>query len=776
MGLNNFSKDTSFYVVIIFIAIFGIISTIILFCAQVNFLDDNSHYMNLGKSLYTGQGYRRIDIPGGNIEDTVAPGLPAFYSFLMSIRNNPKDLIIFKLLSSFSMWLYMIVMAYIAYKYLRINKWAVLGISVFFFANPRIMWFASMGSTEAPFMLFCVLSVLTLFEFNRRGKKIYFWLSLSLTIIALYVKITALPFLFAIVLWFLINKNYKNTSIFAGTVILAIALWLVPTFIFAGFRYTSQILPTSKEKQQNEHAVVAKKQQHVATPENIDKKSSVIAKNDGNQAESLKKIITTYKNRIFYRIRYYFFKFIPDIFFPVLWSLMFRNEPTIYGYLVGSILLLLIILSLFSRRNDRYVQFFGVFVFVYIGLYTLMSSNSQRYVIVLSGVLLLLYIVGFDYLFKLLRIRGRLLSLLSLLLFVIPILALYEPYKSIARYAHDTRNESNYVVRTRGSRYSLEPNIARYFDALEWCRKNTPEDAVILTPQVRSAYFISDRVSIRSNDVIKSYSGKGVPAYIRFWKGCLINNVSYILVDQVFEDTYSSVVKFVMQYLDCVEEVYQTPPPSTSIYKLDRECIEYNIENNVFEKIEEKTMMISRLMVSERYDEIADYAKNYEGDEKELERFMNYISFKSSTNKVEYAETLMYVASVLYPKNPELWNIWGVTLGRIYSRNKDLTEKAIIAFERALSYGADTSKTMNNIGVIYQNLGEYNRAADYFKRAVAADPEDFIMFSNLTQALAYAGRFEEMDHLIAAELNNKNHNDEFIQSLRTLQKITSGQY
>lgn len=61
------------------------------------------------------------------------------------------------------------------------------------------------------------------------------------------------------------------------------------------------------------------------------------------------------------------------------------------------------------------------------------------------------------------------------------------------------------------------------------------------------------------------------------------------------------------------------------------------------------------------------------------------------------------------------------------------TGLAILAFQRAMSYGAPTPQALNGMGVAFARLGRYELARRYFREAAALAPSDERFAANLTR-------------------------------------------
>ncbi|MGB9589271.1 MAG: tetratricopeptide repeat protein, partial [Candidatus Hydrothermia bacterium] len=88
--------------------------------------------------------------------------------------------------------------------------------------------------------------------------------------------------------------------------------------------------------------------------------------------------------------------------------------------------------------------------------------------------------------------------------------------------------------------------------------------------------------------------------------------------------------------------------------------------------------------------------------------------------------------------DPYYW----MKMGYWYGRTKE-TDKALAAFEKALSLNPEDAKAWNNIGVVYYNEGKYEKAIPYFKKAISLDPNDQRFWHNLGLAYYHIGAYDD---------------------------------
>jgi tetratricopeptide (TPR) repeat protein len=93
----------------------------------------------------------------------------------------------------------------------------------------------------------------------------------------------------------------------------------------------------------------------------------------------------------------------------------------------------------------------------------------------------------------------------------------------------------------------------------------------------------------------------------------------------------------------------------------------------------------------------------------------------------QYADAVSVLeeASRIEPDNVMLWiNLAAAYLGPLEISDEEDQFKAITAFERALALDPEAPSVNYNLGLIYKQRGESERAAAHFWRALEVDPSD----------------------------------------------------
>lgn len=89
------------------------------------------------------------------------------------------------------------------------------------------------------------------------------------------------------------------------------------------------------------------------------------------------------------------------------------------------------------------------------------------------------------------------------------------------------------------------------------------------------------------------------------------------------------------------------------------------------------------------------------------------------------AVPILEEAARLEPDNAMIWtNLAAAYLGRLELSTRDVQDKAISAFERALQIDPLAPNINYNLGLIYRERGDADRACAHFARAMEVNPDD----------------------------------------------------
>lgn len=734
-----------------YLFIIAAISAPILFFAfnfQVDFLDDNCHYMNLGRALYSGMGYTRIDMLPHTRENSAAPGFPLILAGLMCITGNPQSYVFFGFFTTLLYWIFLIVLAYLCVRYLEFNRWLTLLFILYLSLNVRVTKFGPMVTTEAPFMLFSLLVIWSFIKYERTNRPIQFWLATLLSTAAVYIKVTSLPFVLACSIWLVSIKRLDRAILYLVVVVGVLGFWLLPASIDSGFGYTKQVFQ----------------------PEIISEdKMPIVA------------FFEPYVKNIPHHFVAYTFEYIPDLVFPVLWQYVYTTEPTIWGILVGSAILVITVIGIITGWTSRSLRLLGIVFIVYFLSHLIFFSHGQRYITVVIAEMLILLGLGLWQVIKWVKRMGAVPKVVySFLLLSMTALAV-PPYLKHTRFTAETRRqyfsgEDDWTVaRTQGSRYVNEPALARYFDALKWCRYNTPKDAVLVAVQPRTAFFISERYCVSPEFLMPIMETDEVLSHLEeVWEWALKYHATYVVIDSKFKMSIYVVRPAFMKYYECFSLVHETASPKIAVFKIDTAALRSAIRSDRKVRIEKLLREIYTLKSQNKERELANLISGTDRTDSLLNDIIRYLEFYREIGRITTAETLFVSADALFPQSGKLWLNWGIMINKTVAKDVDAliekTKLAIEAFTNALEYGADSSDCYNNIGITIYSAGDYETALPYFVKAYILDPKNPAKLKNLVTGYAATGKQKEAREILELAMKRTDFGTKFVTTAKELYK------
>jgi tetratricopeptide (TPR) repeat protein len=98
-------------------------------------------------------------------------------------------------------------------------------------------------------------------------------------------------------------------------------------------------------------------------------------------------------------------------------------------------------------------------------------------------------------------------------------------------------------------------------------------------------------------------------------------------------------------------------------------------------------------------------------------------------------------------------------------------DEAILAYKEILKIDPNHFPALNNLGVIYEEVGEFETSAQYYSQLVEANPSNTGVFGDAIRVLVAAGQFEEAQTNLEnfARYNQDSDNENF-------QKFISAQF
>ncbi len=721
-GIIDATRDEPFWKFLLMTALLSLVLISMSFNAQPSEIDDNYHYMNLGKALYQGDGYVRLDTYGHPPENIVAPGYPLLIAGIMKLTGNPKPLIAVKIFSLLCFWLSVVIAVVIIVKFLNCSRSTAFFVAILSSISQFIVYYASYTMTEAPFLFFSTLTVYLFLLYLRDDRDVYFYLMAILAVVSIYVRLPGAPLTVAIFLWLVLRKKYLKAVIFALIVGAAIGGWVIPKIVSGDFQYAVQVQ----------------------------------VKNDIS-----KNIYQTksYFTRYAFNIGFYAFIVFPRMVLPFL--SLFRRNAILFGvglheYLTGIPIFIIFIIGAIRGLKDRERAFPYFYALSYFAIICIFLSNGIRYMMEIYPWFLMSVIMGFKFIVGIFGGKPRFRKIISTV-FAIVIIALALPnYFMVVNETSVTRRIARKGIKPPHAlvvtnRYANCAELHRLYHACEWIRQNLPEEAVIMASQQRTSYYYSERACVTPQyweNIIKR-EGRLRERELReteidsMWEWALDNKMTHVIIDPIYMVTKNYIKPGLARYQDCVHQVYETREPVTRVFEVDTTCLREFLRNNSKAEIDEFLREIVRLKEEGDEDSLESLLDRHDKSDAEVEGICRYLSYYIYLLEFDDLEKLFKAAHTLYPENPILWFNWGIEHNRM-----QLTEVSIPAFQKALEYGADSGDCYNNLGVAMSINKNAERATEYFEKAMNLSPDDTTYFKNRLAALISTRDLSSADSLL----------------------------
>ena len=676
------------------------------FNPQPSVLDDNFHYMNLAQQLYEGKGYTVPYSPEAVPETQVAPGFPFILSLIMRITGSSKPVLALKIFNNLCFWLALIIIAFIFDRYLKVNRWITVLFSVFLVFNTDISMYASMVTTEAPFILFSMLTVLSFLAYGEKKRLGYFLLACLFTVMALYIRIPGAPLAIAGFAWLLYRKDYKKAIIYAAVVGILVGIWLGPLILSGKWTYLGQVgksgLDTSKGGRYSSHIA-----------------------------------------RYLHHLLSYLLIFIPDLFMPHHGPFLYiGSEIGIFswlGFVVGIPLTILMVWGTVRTIKDKGKDIVPIYTVFYFLISSFFGSYGTRYTTYLFPFVFYLVVVGFVAFLDWTKLRRgwrNVIFIVAMFLVVV--------FEGLPKYLMDVQLTSKargyfreygeaYTELAPLHRYKAEPSIQKMHTALRWCQKNIPEGEVILASQYRTAHFLTEHTTVCPLYLLKyfkaGYRGfttdQSVAEIDSLSEWMLANKVTYIVLDPIYNITSYFIKPAISRYQKCYSELYRTEPPASIVFEVDTFCLRKSIKNGNKDYVEFFKRLYS-LNASGNKSEFDSLVAAHGRSEDDIKMICRTHSYLMDLKKTEEAQIFFDGAVLMYPDNATLWLNRGIDLNQA-----GMNDLSIIALEKAKSLGADPGDCYNNIATAYANMKDYDKAREYFQKAFEVVPDDPVIVRNL---------------------------------------------
>ena len=413
---------------------------------------DAGMYIVLTKSLATFQGFVELN------EFSMRPH--TLYGFGLPILLVPAYWMFGPSMTAFNTTLAFVSIGFIYCLYLlfrnQLGSYLIIMFIIAIGVNYWVVQFSAVVMTEAPFYLFLVLTFLAVYQYDKEEKTLgkWFWAVVLLTYFTYQVKAIGMGLFGAVILYFLIRKNFRKAGVTALSLMLLFLAWNIRNYFSGSLGYFDSLLNVLSAEQG----------------------SSI-----GAHEEGLGFIGNVFWKPI--RNLIYGWKFLTPMIFSssgeVKWIpiQIFLIIVGYYGFIVHSI------------KKCTVYDIVTVLFFLGITLYAGVLFPERWW---MSFIPFSLYYILFGWTQIKEFLQGKITS--DSLDPVFRILAVI--FLGVV-FALGIQTSDPVIVKSHAAEKS-SPSAKAYVEAARWVKDNTPEDARIASRLDKEFYIISDRQGINS--------------------------------------------------------------------------------------------------------------------------------------------------------------------------------------------------------------------------------------------------------------------------------------
>lgn len=484
----------------VFIVLY-ILFSLLLFDPKLFTGGDNAVYINLAQSLVHGKGYKDLNKPGEPGHTQYPPGLPLLLSLVMLVFG--KSVIAMKffimLCGVAAFYLFYLISRRVFKDNFFLACAAYLLVPIFISYNHWIL-------SEIPFLL-ANLAVIYFILRTEEGKKIFYYPAFLCTVFAFFIRTPGIALVMAVLAYLIVRRKYRELLIFSALFLVLLIPWLI----------------------RNAH--------YSQTGGYIDQ---FLAKN--MYQPDLGRIgIADFLGRIFNNFRAYIFAILPQSLFSAITA-----KPLLF--LLGLLSTTLLGYELYNRRREWSIfEFFLIFGFP-LQLIWPAVWTSDRFLLPLLPVMIIYLLLG------LIRLSAR-------IKYLIPALSIFFILvNTLAIFAQARAAVTNNRAYLRGDHYAgYEPVWRRYFETIDWIKKNIPDDKIILNRKPEFVYLLSGHKSFIYPFTTNSDKMQAS-----------INQADYILLDYCWNTTPMYLIPALNKEPDKYEVAYRTRPPEFYVLKIKK--------------------------------------------------------------------------------------------------------------------------------------------------------------------------------------------------------------
>ncbi len=507
------------YIYILLISIIFCYVYIYAFDSKLDLNGDNANYLVLAENLSKGLGYNQVT-PDGLKPHTHFPiGYPAFLSFFMLF--GIKSLVFFKVLNGLLFFGSLIILFYLTKKLTQNTPLAFTGVVLPVF-SPQLLHFSNIVMSEMLFMFLSILCLFFLYQYTRSGKSCFFkspWIYAAIISAAAsyYVRAVGLATIFAVIVFFLFRKEWKQALFSLGGSFVLLLPWVLRNkHVTSGSRYMDAILSVNHWR-----------------PE----EGSISTFGD-------------FINKLFKNFDEAIIKGFKEVLFPFI-NIDYNTSSNAWEVLTGLLILGLVFYGAWKFREIKWALIallLGNIGMVIIGT----GGNGSRYIIPVTPIIYICFYSGIYYILSDLVFKKTTRVIRNLpYLFILLIFAMWPSVK----------------IQAENAKSPVPPAYKNYFTIAKEMQKQLPENTVCAcrkpelfryyAPQI---YPVRYMFSTQPEEVIIDMINK---------------NVDFVILEQLgYSSTYLYLYPTIQKYPELFPVVWHLENPDTYLLKFERKKAE----------------------------------------------------------------------------------------------------------------------------------------------------------------------------------------------------------
>jgi len=513
--MNYIKKNFEYFV----IATVFIISFSSVFDSKLDLNGDNFNYLMLSKSLAEGNGYVSTIMGDKLPVNFYPPGYPAILAVFRLLFGD--NVIIFKIINGLFLLISILLLFNIG-KAIVNRKSVFFSASILLLLNYHIMRFSTMVMSEMSFLLFSTLSFFFLYKLPEDDKYLkspYFYFLVGSISLAYYIRAIGIVVFLAVVLHYLIRKQWKLSVCLTSGFILLYLPWSIRNSIYGiKSRYMGTVTTVNPWRPEEGHITTIR--------------------------EFISKVIFNFDETVI--------KGFVDAIFPFM-KIDYSNNSTIQFVVFSLIIFGIVLLGALKMGRLKYL--FVLYILGNISVLMIWHGGNQiRYIIPIIPVICITFYNGISWIGNKFIKNEKVISgfgyfIIITGLFSIPLM------KELA---------------TINSQHYYPPSYKNYINIAKAIKDNTPQNTIICGRKPEILYYFANRpscnykYSLNPDEVIHDLMAK---------------KIDYVILDQL---GYNSTEKYLLPAIRANPNLFKViihlKNPDTILFQFKRSS--YSLNNS----------------------------------------------------------------------------------------------------------------------------------------------------------------------------------------------------